>query len=91
MTAPVFVDSNVFLYAMDKADPKNSEPRKIGAQSCGRIAWGALAFRCSASFTSMRCGSVLELAMKRTPKFATCWPGIRQSQSSRSIAYFSAA
>jgi predicted nucleic acid-binding protein len=30
MTAPVFVDSNVFLYAMDEADPKKQQAARNG-------------------------------------------------------------
>jgi len=76
MTAPVFVDSNVFLYAMDEADPRNSKPRGTGAQNCGRTAWGGSALRCSVSSMSMRCGNVQELAMRHAPKSAICWHGI---------------
>jgi predicted nucleic acid-binding protein len=40
MTAAVFVDSNVFLYAMDEGDKSKQEAARNWRSGCGRAAWG---------------------------------------------------
>jgi predicted nucleic acid-binding protein len=47
MTAPVFVDSNVFIYAVDQADPRKHEAARLWRSElwksrCGRISFQVL-------------------------------------------------
>ena len=50
--SPIFVDSNVLLYALDEANPaKQQAAQKTGRRNCGKsAAGGGSAFRFSTSF-----------------------------------------
>ena len=51
MTATVFVDSNVFIYAFDDADQTKQARRPgLGERNCGSDAPAESAFKCSKSF-----------------------------------------
>jgi predicted nucleic acid-binding protein len=50
MTAPVFVDSNLFLYAMDDADPKRQEAAQIWRQELWKTRLGRISFQVLGEF-----------------------------------------
>jgi hypothetical protein len=62
MTALVFVDSNVLIYAVDQSDAKKHEAAICGSRNYGRNAAGASVFRfCKSSTpTSLASGLLLE-------------------------------
>jgi len=45
MTAPVFVDSNVFLYAMDKADPRKQQAARNWRAELWKNRMGRISFQ----------------------------------------------
>jgi hypothetical protein len=66
MSAPILVDTNVFLYAFDDADPDRQEGSPGTRQLSGP----------RESFTSTRSGYPLS-TRRNAGKFVTCWCGIR--------------
>jgi predicted nucleic acid-binding protein len=51
MDAPVFVDTNVFIYALDPGIPKNRQRRRLGELNSGRVGGDESAFRFCRNFT----------------------------------------
>jgi predicted nucleic acid-binding protein len=45
MTAPVFVDTNVFLYALDRADPKKQEAARAWRAALWKSRLGRISFQ----------------------------------------------
>jgi predicted nucleic acid-binding protein len=50
MTAPVFVDSNVFLYALDAADPKKQQAARIWRAELWKSRRGRVSFQVLGEF-----------------------------------------
>jgi predicted nucleic acid-binding protein len=50
MTAPVFVDSNVFLYAMDESDPKKQEAARNWRAELWKNRLGRISFQVLSEF-----------------------------------------
>ena len=50
MTAPVFVDSNVFLYAMDEADPKKQQAARNWRAELWKNRLGRISFQVLSEF-----------------------------------------
>src|SRR5258708_6810903 len=50
MTAPVFVDSNVFLYAMDEADPKKQQAARDWRAELWKNRLGRISFQVLSEF-----------------------------------------
>jgi len=50
MTAPVFVDSNVFLYAMDEADPKKQQAARNWRTELWKNRLGRISFQVLSEF-----------------------------------------
>jgi predicted nucleic acid-binding protein len=63
MTAPVFVDTNVFLYALDRADPKKQEAARAWRDALWKNRQGRISFQV-----------LQEFYVKATQK----WPGGRE-------------
>ena len=75
MTAPFFVDSNVFLYAVDDADREDSRLRGIGGRSCGESP-GTSQLSGAEDFYVNAVRLRLLPQEEAARKFATCWRGI---------------
>jgi len=76
MTAPVFVDSNVLLYALDRTDLVNTggSPNLAGGAMEGPSR-AASVFRFLLNSMSMRFVSCRRHANRYEPKYAICWRG----------------
>ena len=75
MTAAVFVDSNLFLYAMDEGDKSKQEAARNWRSALWTSRLGRLSVQVLGEFyvNAMR----LRPVMRRAPRSSLCWRGIR--------------
>jgi predicted nucleic acid-binding protein len=55
MTAPIFVDTNVFLYALDPADPKKQEAARVWRAELWKNRLGRISFQVLQEFYVKAC------------------------------------